>query len=158
MAGSAPLSSDTPEVVVFDDRPLPRVCAVCGEPATTTVPVAYSLREPAYHLMLLTGVVMGLFIATWMMMKVRPTITHELPAAVSFILLFLATFAPVWIVASFTSRHKGTLPVPACAEHTQQAAHTLTIRSKGDGKLGLTGLHSTLARSLATLPPRTTVD
>jgi hypothetical protein len=92
--------------------------------------------------MLATGVFMGLFIATWMMVKVRPTITHELPAALSFALLFMATFAPVWLVASATSLHSGSLRLPTCTKHEAQAGDSLHLASKGDGKLEMSGVHA----------------
>jgi membrane glycosyltransferase len=142
MAGSPDQKSGSTEqtsVVVFDDRPLPAVCVQSGEPADGHRMQAFSLREPTYRMMLLIGVIMGLFIATWMMVKVRPTITHELPAALSFTLLFLATFAPVWIVASFSSRHKGTLRLPVARQSSDE--HPIQLASKGDGKLELTGVH-----------------
>ena len=142
MAGSTSQKSGSTEptsVVVFDDRPLPSVCVLTGGPADGHRMQPYALREPAYRLMLVTGVFMGLFIATWMMVKVRPTITQELPAAVSFTLLFLASFAPVWIVASLTSRHNGSLRLPICRDYTGD--REVQIRSKGDGKLELSGLH-----------------
>ena len=144
MAGS----SDKPvEVVVHDDVQLSPVCVVCGQPAFTTADRPFALREPAYKLMLATGVFMGLFIATWMMVKVRPNITHELPAAVSFTLLFLATFAPVWIVASLTSRHKGVLRLPVCAEHAATPTSTIHVSSRGDGKVALKGVSSAFAEA-----------
>jgi len=128
--------------VIQDDAPLPAVCVVSGEPATRWIDYPYALREPTYRVMLATGVFMGLFIATWMMVKVRPNITHELPAAVSFVLLFLATFAPVWLVASATSLHRGTLKLPICPPYEAQARESVRLTSKGDGKLALSGVHA----------------
>ncbi|HCH65815.1 MAG: hypothetical protein CL927_05960 [Deltaproteobacteria bacterium] len=140
---SAPVASASVEV--YDDRPLPRVCAVCGAPATTTAAQSFALREPTYRLMLYTGIGMGLFIATWMMVKVRPNITQELPAAVSFTLLFMASFLPVWIVASLTSRHAGTLQIPLCNDHADGGAASVTLASEGDGKLTLSGVSAGFA-------------
>ena len=136
MSGSTAQNADnSATVVVYDDRPLPSLCVICGAPATSHVERPYSLREPTYRLMLYTGVGMGLFIATWMMVKVRPNITHELPAALSFTLLFLATFLPVWIVASLTSRHQGTLRLPVCDAHPDPAE--VLLASEGDERLSL---------------------
>ena len=149
MAGSTAQTSGSTEqtsVVVFDDRPLPAVCVMSGAPADGHRLQPYALREPAYRLMLVTGVFMGLFIATWMMVKVRPTITHELPAALSFTLLFLATFAPVWIVASLTSRHNGTLRLPICEGYAED--HEVQVASKGDGKIELIGIHPAFAAAV----------
>jgi hypothetical protein len=145
---TAPHAAPTTDVVVADDALLPSVCIVCGTAASDTLRRPFSLREPAYHLMLATGVFMGLFIATWMMVKVRPNITHELPAAVSFGLLFLATFGPVWLVASFTSRHRGTLRLPVCDDHRDAAGEQVRVQSKGDGKVSLQGVSPKLAEAL----------
>ena len=139
---------DVPPVVVRDDVPLPPVCALCGAAATTHQDRPFALREPTYRLMLATGVFMGLFIATWMMVKVRPTITHELPAPVAFLGLFLATYAPVWIVASLASHHKGTLRLPVCPAHASGSTAAIQLASRGDGKLAVTGLSAELAAAL----------
>jgi len=135
-------------VPIRDDQPWPAMCACCGETATTRRPLDYSLREPAYRMILVTGVLMGLLVASWMMLKVRPSITHELPAVVSFAGLFLAAFMPVWVVASLTSRHQGTLQVPVCADHQDDPLEAIVVESQGEGKLTITGVSDSLASAL----------
>ncbi len=135
-------------ILIRDDQLWPAVCAHCGEAATARRPLDYSLRDPAYRAILATGVLMGVLIASWMMLKVRPGITHELPAVVSFAGLFLATFVPVWVVASLTSRHQGTLQVPVCVDHQDKSLEKIVVESQGDGKLTIAGLSESLASTL----------
>jgi hypothetical protein len=96
-----------------------------------------------------TGVVIGLLVACWMMIKVRPGITQELPAAVAFLGLFLSAFAPVWVVASLTSRHHGTLQVPLCDQHKDSDLSGLVVHSKGDGRLTVGGISPALRSALS---------
>jgi len=136
-------------VPIRDDQPWPDVCACCDQPATTRRPLPYSLREPAYRMILVAGGLTGLLVATWMMLKVRPGITHELPAVVSFTGLFLAAFVPVWVVASLTSRHQGTLQVPLCSDHQDDDLQAIVVESRGEGKLAVEGLSPALRTALS---------
>ena len=136
-------------IPIRDDLSWPEICACCDQPATIRRPLTYSLREPAYRLIMGTGVVIGLLVACWMMIKVRPGIEHELPGAVAFTGLFLAAFAPVWMVASLTARHRGTLQVPLCSQHADDDLSTLVIQSQGEGQLTIDGISPALRHALS---------
>lgn len=128
---------------------LPRVCAQCGAPATTTKALTWTAREPAYRLILVSGIVLGLLIATWMMVKVRPTVPHELPAPVAFLGLFLAGFMPVWVVSSLTAKHAGVLAVPTCDAHQDTVLQAVSVKSADDRFLHVAGLSSALQEATA---------
>ena len=135
-------------VPIRDDLSWPEVCACCDQPATTRRPLPYSLREPAFKLIMGTGALIGLLVACWMMIKVRPGITHELPGPVAFLGLFLCAFAPVWVVASLTSRHSGTLQVPLCERCKDDDLSALVVQSKGEGRLAVDGISPALREAL----------
>ncbi len=131
-------------VVIHESQPWPPHCAVCGQPSARHRTVAFSGPEPMYRVVLGVGVLMGLLVATWMMVRVRPNITHELPAVVSFVLLFLSAFGPVWLVASFAARHRANLDVPLCAEHADAPLDGMRLESAGDEKIRVHGLPDAL--------------
>ena len=139
-------------VVIPEAQPWPPYCAVCGQPSDNHRVVAFSGPEPMYRVVLGVGVLMGLLVATWMMVRVRPTITHELPAVVSFVLLFLSAFGPVWLVASFAARHRADLHVPLCADHADSPLANVQFESAGDAKIRIAGLPTALVDAFQNPP------